>query len=377
MKVLLFSVTAGEGHNATANAMALALKERGAEVKIVDAYRTAGAPMYHLVSKGYLLASSYLKYGYGLVYRMLEHRPSHSYRLSPARLSGRPLAKKFKQVIDGFDPDVIVCTHPFAARILDITKQRYRFRAKTLAIVTDFTMHPYWEEALRLDLWVLPSEHLIPLAIKKGATKEKLLPLGIPIHPKFTVHTPKEEARARLGLDPSLPTLLVMGGAVGHANIRRALRRLDKLPFPLQLIVVCGKNKRAYKKVAATPLEKPVLSFGFVEDIPLLMDAADIIVSKPGGLTTSEALTRHLPMIITHPIPGQEDRNAVFLTAQGAAVMVSRRLSLVQAVTDLLSDAQKLSEMQACAKRLAKPSSVIRVTEVILALGEEAALPEK
>ena len=372
MKALLISVTAGDGHNVTASAIARSLELRGCETKIADAYRISGPFFYHLVSKGYHLASTGLKYGYGAVYRILEHRPTNSYHLSPARLSGRSLAKKFKRLIDEYDPDVIVVTHPFAARILDITKERHGFRAASVAIVTDFTMHPYWEEALRLDRIVLPSALLLPLALKKGIQREKLLPLGIPIAAKFDVKTAKEEARRALGLSPDAPTLLLMKGTLGTGKLHRILHHLDRCSLPWQVIVVCGKSKKAYKKLSSHTYQKQVRILSYTEDIPRLMDAADLLITKPGGLTVSEALTRALPMIIVNPIPGQEDRNTEFLVAEGVAVKATRKLPVSLAASRIWEE-NRLCAMRACAEKLAKPNASDSLCELLFSLGGDDA----
>lgn len=377
MRVLLFSVTAGEGHNATAKAIARSLESMGAETKIVDAYRTAGRIMYHTVAGGYLLVSSYLKHGYGVVYRMLERRKGNSYKSSPVRRSGRSLAKKFKRIIDEYDPDVIVCTHCFAARILDIIKERYGMRAKTLGVVTDFTMHPYWEEALRLDRLIIPCEPLTPLAYKKGFTDAQIRPYGIPVHPKFASTVDKEAAREILGLDASLPTLLVMSGSMGYGNMDRVIARLDALPVPFQIIAVCGNNKKLHDRIAKRSWKKPLLNLGYTDNVPLLMDASDLIVSKPGGLTTSEALTRRLPMIITNPIPGHEDRNVEFLTQMGSAVAVTKKFSLTEAVEDLVASPQKRAEMQKSIDAIRKPSAVLDLCREVILLAQSVEKPEK
>lgn len=372
MRVLLFSVTAGEGHNATARAIASILTSQGAETKIVDAYRLAGRFMYHLVSKGYLVASSSLKYGYGLVYRMLEHRRGNAYRLSPARLSGRSLAKKFARVIAEYDPDVIVGTHPFTGRILDITKERHGFRAKTVAVVTDFTLHPYWEEALRLDRLILPGERLLPLAEKKGFAREQLRPFGIPIRKDFAVALPKGEARVSLGLSPTLPTLLLMGGSMGYGNMRALLCRLDKLATPHQCIVVCANNAKMLKSIQRHTWKNPVLALGFVDFVPRLMDAANVIVSKPGGITSAEALVKRLPMIIPSAIPGHEDHNVRFLTETGAALSLSRRLSLTDAVASVLFDPERQRAMQAAIDTIRKPLALDDLCREIFFLAEKS-----
>lgn len=371
MRVLLFSVTAGEGHNATARAIAQMLEAQGAETRIVDAYRTSGRLLYHIIDKGYLLVSSYLGAGYGFFYRLLEHRRGNSYKKSFTRFSGRSLAKKFKRIIDEFDPDVIVCTHSFAARILDIVKERFGTRAKTVGIVTDFTVHPYWEEALRLDRLVIPCEQMASLALKKGFREEQLRPFGIPIHPKFSVSVPKEEARDALQLSPSLPTLLVMSGSMGHGRIVKLLRRIDGMEETFQLIIVCGNNKRIYKKIARLAWEKPMLLLGYAENVPLLMDAADAILSKPGGLSTSEALARRLPMIIFDPIAGHEERNTEFLTAAGTAIAVTRKRGAEDAVREILKEETR-KEMCEHIDALRKPDAVATLCTEILALAQEA-----
>ena len=357
MKVLLFSVTTGEGHNATARAIARAFEERGAETKIVDAYRLSGRFMYNVLDKGYLLVTSYLKHGYGVAYSIAEHRRGNSYRRSLSRFSGRSLAKKFKRVIDEFDPDVIISTHSLASKILDIVKQRYGLRAKVVGIVTDFTMHPFWEEALRLDRLILPCEPLLPLALKKGFREEQIRSLGIPINPKFSVTTPKEEARRELSIHPTCPTLMIMSGSMGYGNIIKTLRKLDAMPEDFQMIVVCGNNKKMHEKIAKRIWKKPMLNFGFTDRVPLLMDASDAIITKPGGLTTSEALSRTLPMIIRNPIPGHEVRNVRFLTREGAAITTGKGVSLEDTVRKILSEDTR-REMIAAIQKIQKPNAV-------------------
>ena len=371
MRVLLFSVTAGEGHNMTAKAIARTLESMGAETRIVDSYRTAGRLMYYTVAKGYLLASSCLKYGYGAVYRVIDRRKSGRYRSALIRFSGRSLAKKFARIIAEYEPSAVICTHPFAARILDIAKERYGVRAKTVGVVTDFTMHPYWEESLRLDRVIIPCEPMIDAARKKGFTDAQIRPLGIPVHPKFAASEDKETARSILGLDPALPTLFLMSGSMGHGNMAHTLSLLDRIPTPHQTIVVCGSNKKMRERIDAHAWKTRVLTLGFTEKIPLLMDAADLVVSKPGGLTTSEAFTRRLPLVIVDPIPGHEKNNARFLTKEGCAVAVGRKYPLARAVEELLSDEERLGKMQAEVERLRKPNAVLDLCREIFALAEE------
>ena len=368
MKVLLFSVTAGEGHNASAKAIARELEARGAETKIVDAYRLSGRFMYKLVDKGYLFIAAHFKRLFGLGYRIAELRRGNSYRGSFTRFTGRRLAKKFKRVIEDFDPDVIVSTHSCATQTLDIVKQRHGLRAKTLGIVTDFTVHPFWEDGLRLDRLILPCEPLLPLALKKGFREEQIRSLGIPINPKFSVTTPKNEAREALGIDKSRFTLMIMSGSMGYGNILKTLRKLDAMPEDFQMIVVCGNNKKMHAKIEKQVWHKPLLNFGFTDKIPLLMDASDVIITKPGGLTTSESLSRCLPMIIRDPIPGHEAHNVRFLTGIGAAVTPKKGVSLEDTVRKVLSDSVR-ADMITAIEQIRKPNAVRDLCDEIILLG--------
>ena len=367
MKVLLLSVTAGGGHNSTANALAARLREAGAEVKIADAYRDcSGRLMYTVVSQGYLLAVFVFRHLYGLFYRFFEKRRGNAYRSSPARLSKRGMAKRLSRLIEEYAPDAVVCTHCFAANLLDVAKERYGLSAVTVGIVTDFTVHPYWEEALRLDRIILPDERLAPAARKKGFSDEQILSLGIPIHPKFATVYDKKEAAISLGLDPEQPILLLMNGSMGYGSMVRTVKHLDRLSLPLQIIAVCGSNKRALRSIKRKKFRHPVLACGFVSNVETLMAASDLIVTKPGGLTASEALAKNLPLIISTPIPGHEDRNASFLTEQGAGILAKKPRAVADAVTLLLSDENRLAEAGKAAAALGKPNATEDLAREIL-----------
>ncbi len=332
MKILILSVTAGQGHNATAKALAAMLEARAHEVEVADTFHKTNRLLYTAVDKGYLLAASRFKKLYGKGYYRLEKRKSNSYTSSFARLAYRSIAKKLRKYIEKTDPDVIICAHVFSAMLLDIIKQRYGLRAKTVGIVTDFAMHPYWEETLRLDRLVLANEFLVPAALRKGFRREQLLTTGIPIHPKFESTTDKREAKTMLGLDPDKPLLLLMSGSMGYGNMVKLLKELDASRYDFSIVSVSGNNKKTYAAIEKETWKKPLKNISFTDKVDLLMDAADCIVSKPGGLTASEALAKRLPLIIANPIPGQEVHNSEFLQNCGAAMAASATHPLPDAV---------------------------------------------
>ncbi len=372
MKVLVMTVTAGEGHNTTAKSIAASLEKLGAETMVVDTCRAINPLFYHFIAKGYLLAvSPALAPVYAFGYGSLENRRKNAYRHSMTRFLYSRMRKKIRKIIESFQPDVIVYTHVFAGIALDVIRQKDGLLPKTVGIVTDFAMHPYWEEALRSDYVVVANDLVIPAAERKGFRKEQILPIGIPIRESFADATPKATARRELSLDPDKPTLLLMGGSMGHGHLVKRLLALDRLPVDLQIIVICGNNKKAKRKIDQLKTEKPLLVFGFTDKVSLCMDAADCIVSKPGGLTTSESLAKRLPMVICDPIPGQEDRNEAFLVNNGAAVAMMKGYDLSMAILQLFSHESRLSAMHSCIDYIRRPYATRELCELVLRLARE------
>lgn len=368
MKVLIFTITAGEGHNVTAAALKEALGARGAQAEVVDMYKVTN-PLLHLLSaKGYLFVTHRLNRLHGTVYGMLEKRKANAYKRSLTRSSYKGMAKKAKKLIDSIAPDVIVSTHTYASMILDIAKQKYGLTVKTVAVETDFTMHPCAEEGLRLDRLVIPCEALIPSAKQKGFSDAQILPIGIPIRPAFAVSHTKREAREAFGLDPSLPTLLLAGGSMGRGNQFKLLKKLDASPLSFQIAVVCGSNTRAKRKIDAAKWKHTVYNPGFTKQMDLLMDAADLLVSKPGGLTSSEALAKRLPLLISDHIRGQETRNADFLVSHGVAFVPEKGKAAADTALALLASPERLEEAKRRTEPLRKPFSTASLCEALLNL---------
>ena len=374
MKVLILSVTAGEGHNATAAAIQKNFEERGVECRVLDTCMQINYGLYLLIARGYLLCAANLKKAYAYCYGKLEHREfknKNSYVSSPTRKSYSIVKKKLAQYIEDYDPDAIVYTHVFAGAILDVIAEKKPLRARTVGILTDFAPHPFWEETLRSDRVVIANDLIIPNLERKGLKKEQLLPIGIPIRPQFAESMPKAEARRELGLDPDLPTLLLMGGSMGYGTLAETIKDIDALDTPLQVICVCGRNEKAKAEIDAMRFKKKVLAFGFTDRISLLMDASDCIVSKPGGLTTSEALAKRLPMIICNPIPGQEDRNAEFLLNSGVALKVSKHASLSDVVYQLFHDPARVELMKQNIDLIRRPNATRDLVDTVFSLVEE------
>lgn len=371
MRILIMSVTAGGGHNATAQSMKNYLESKNIECKVIDTMNYISKALAKTISEGYLMVTKDAKYAYASVYRMIEKRHSNANKQSIARIANSLVSSKLKKVIDDYAPDVIIYTHIFVGEILDILRVKGELSPKTIGILTDFVFHPFWEECLHLDYIVTANEMLDYQAQKKGFKKEQVVPLGIPINPKFATSKTKEEARAELGLNINTKTVLLMGGSMGYGNIKKTVIRLDNIDVDFQLIVVCGNNKKMYEEVNSLSTKKRVLALGYVNNVELLMDASDCIISKPGGLTTSEALAKRLPMIIVNPIPGQEERNTEFLLNNGACMAVSPTFTIEEAVYAMFSHPDKIGSIIKNIDILRKPNATADVCEFAIKAGED------
>lgn len=363
MKVLIMSVTAGEGHNSTAKAMRQEFENRGIECEILDTFDYVSPELAKFISEGYLLITEKAKYAYQIGYNLAEKRKNVLKDYSPMGILNMIFTDEIEDYFAGEDFGAVVFTHPFAGMILDVMKKKHKLSIHTVGILTDFTFHPYWENCTHNDYVVMPSRMLKFQGMRKGFKEEQLIPLGIPINPKFSVRMAKDEARRTLGLDldEAKKLILVMGGSMGYGNIAETVKKVDSVEMgtDFHMYVVCGSNADAREEVnsLAGEVKHSMTVVGFVDYISTLMDAADCIVTKPGGLTTSESMAKNLPMVIVNPIPGQEQRNTEFLVNNGAAVCASKACPIEECLYGLLTSEVRLNAMVNCVKELAKPDS--------------------
>jgi processive 1,2-diacylglycerol beta-glucosyltransferase len=268
---------------------------------------------------------------------------------------------KLKTLFDRFKPDAVLCTQAFPCGMVADFKKTYDSAIPLVAALTDYVPHSYWIYDA-VNYYITPSEEVTHRLMKKGVPQHKIKNLGIPFDPGFN-----EE---KFKLEPGLPTVLIMGGGQGLGPIKTIVKSLEKVGKEIREIVVCGANKKLYNslKRKLKKYKKRVLLFGYVHNINELMSITDIIVSKPGGVTTAEVLAKNIPMIIVKPLPGQEANNTAYLTAKGAAIKVDKPKDTYLAVEDLLADTSKLRKMSESAKRIAKPNASLDIAKLLLDL---------
>ncbi len=365
MNVLILSITAGYGHHASAHAISQALEDKGVNVKTVDLFKYLSKPLYSTVDKGYLFSTKYTPKPYGRIYAALEK--SHSSRRSALSYVVTELvSKKFFKIFEEFNPDIIVCTHVFCAMILDELKNMGKLNQPVIGVLTDYTIHPFWDDIPNIEHIVIGSPLLSQKAKKRGISLDRLLSFGIPIGNKFSDSKPKHEARKLLGIDPDKFTVLYMSGSMGFGHIITSVRSLDALEEDFQILCVCGKNEKALAKLSKMKIRKPCKVYGFVDNVDLMMDAADCIITKPGGLTTTESMHKNLPMILTDPIPGQEVRNGEFFSNCGAAILCSKYYPVDEAVHLLYHNPYRRAQLTDSLSQLALPNASATLVQFIL-----------
>ena len=297
MKALLMTVSAGQGHTAAATAVEARLRQLGAAAHTIDVYQHINSFIAETLDKSTALYTKVAPDIYRMVYDYLEGG-SEADQTNVFQLVNRLCAYKMSRLTEEYDPDVILCTHVFAAQLADELKRRGKTRAHIVGVVTDYTIHPYWETLPRLDWLIVAADPLIYRAVKRGIPPERIKALGIPVHPKFRERLNQTEARLLLGLNPEGPTALMMGGGLGHGlSLEEADRLLDLRP-DFQLMAVCGRNQKQLRRFEEYRRERGrenLRVFGFVDCVQQMMDAADLLISKPGGLTVTEALAKELP----------------------------------------------------------------------------------
>ena len=372
-KVLVLSASAGAGHMRAAEAVERAITEMGAagEVRHVDTLQYTNKLFRHLYSKAYLEMVNKTPEVLGWLYDHLD-KPwkNERRRLALDKLNTRPFVKMLKQ----YEPDVIICTHFLPAEIISWLKAKERIASRQAIVVTDFDVHAMWLCHHYEQYFVALDETRVHME-KLGIPADKLTVSGIPIDPVFNAPKDRVEMRDKLNLKHDRTTILVSAGGFGVGPIEHLITSLLQLKHPAQAIVVCGRNEELKARVErltntdeAREGHVEVRALGSQTLMDEYMAAADIVLGKPGGLTTSEALARGLAFVIVNPIPGQEERNSDHLLEEGIAIRCNNLPVLAYKIDKLLDDPTRLAAMKANALRLAHPHAAQEIVSRLLTL---------
>ncbi len=359
MNVLFLTVSTGQGHTSCGRAIEANLKNEGIKTYFLDVYGYIHPLFGKAISDIYLFASGKTPKLYGKYYDKEDFGKGSI--VNVVSNFNKTIKSKIKKFIIKNRIDVVVCTHLFSGQIMTLLKDEVD--TVNIGIVTDYTIHPRWETT-SLDCYVLADKSLKHLAMKKGIAQEKLLSCGIPVDMKFAEKHDKKEARKKLGFgDGNL--IFVMMGSMGYGNIEGIIEEIEDSGIEAEIAVVCGNNAKAKEIVEKTPHKNKFHAFGYVDNVDEFMDAADCIVTKPGGLSVTESLAKELPMIFVDPIPGQEDRNVEFLVNNGVGLAVSKSYSLSSALNLFFGDEVRRNEIKTAIKRLSKPYAARDISDFI------------
>jgi len=276
---------------------------------------------------------------------------------------------KVKKLIDEFKPDAVVCTQAFPCGLVSGFKKAFNSNIPLVAVLTDYVPHAYWIYDA-VNYYITPSEEISKRLEEKGVPHDKIKSLGIPFDPKFNRPFDKNMLLKKLELTPGLPVILIMGGGQGLGPIKAIINSLEKSKKQFQEIIVSGTNLKLYNSMAkeAKRCKKKILVYSHADNVDELMSVTDILITKPGGLTTAEALVKKIPMIIVKPIPGQEANNAVYLMEKGAAIKTDEPDSINFIVDDLLSNPDKLKQLAESAASISKPNASMDIAKLLLDL---------
>ena len=367
MKVIILTMSTGNGHNIASNALRDYLKSQDVDAKVIDAYKYFNRQLSNLLEKGYLYGTKYFPRVYGKFYSSMERHNPES-KLAWSTFSNSIVSRQFAKYISKQEPDVVIPTHPLAAVLMSEYKRKKFVDTKTIGIVTDFCILPYWDMAV-MDYYVTANEFVSHLLHKKGIPYEKILPFGIPVDLKFARKTDIKEARKLLGIEDK-NTVFMISGSMGFGNTEKYIKTLDAMEDDFQIISVCGKNKHLKNRIDSLSTTKKIYNFGYVNNVDLIMDASDVIVTKPGGLTVSEAISKRLPMLLVDPIPGQEDRNRDFLINNSLAVGVSENAPIDEVLHQVVSCEERLSQIHKMQKILGRPYAAKTLGDFVIGLGD-------
>jgi len=361
--VMVLSAAAATGHLRAADALVSAFEARGVSAQHVEVLRYTNPVFRKIYSDLYVELMTRGPDLLGWLYKTFDHPwQFQKRRLALDRLNTGPLVKLIRQQ----SPDLALCTHFLPAEILIYLRKKKILDIPIGVVVTDFDAHAMWM-LQNVDWYFVACEETRVYLAALGISSETIFVTGIPIDPIFAVEKPKRETRLRLGLDPDKTTILVSVGGFGVGPVESLVHALHEIQHPVQMVVICGRNTRLEGRLKnLPPLRHPMKIVGFTSEMDRWMAASDLLVGKPGGLTSSEALARGLVLVIVNPIPGQEERNSDHFLEEGVGIRCNNLPALAYKIDTLLADRGRFLRMQQAIRKMARPDAAMKVVSTVL-----------
>ena len=371
MKLLILTVSAGNGHNSMSAAVSNYVKEnyKDAEIKQVDLFKDGDKTSKKkranwMVNDGYFsLVKYFLNFANGQFER-LKNRNINKKATTLRKNFISPARPYIEKVINEYQPDAVFCAHTFAGIIMtDLRKSgnENALKARVVTVVSDYDVAPYTELLTGVDYVITPTDDFDDVLIKKGFDISKRLSYGIPVQRKFSQHIDKLEARKEIGINLNKETIMIMSGMVGFGNIAKTILNFNKCKTDFQIVCVCGKNEKLKKQLEKLKekgkIKKEIYIFGFVTNVDVIMSASDVLIGKIGGVAIAEAFNKHLPIIANKELPFQEYDNMVFLKERNACEYISKNKYAYKVVDEFFQNKEKLEKKRQSIEEIRKPNA--------------------
>ena len=346
MKYLILSCNTGEGHNAAGRAVYEVLKEAGEDCLFLDMLSLIGPKASRRVSQTYVKITTKAPRVFEALYKAGQWISSPKHK-SPVYWVNQLYKQKVLNFLLKEKIDVVITPHLFPAQTLTALKERGKRPFHSVAIATDYACIPFWEET-NCDYYVVPHPDLVEEFAAKGLPRKKLLPYGIPVSPAFQTKLSKEEARKKLGLPVKGTLYLIMSGSMGYGKLGHLARELFNQDPDGRVLIICGNNQELQEKLHKQFFkEHRITVIGFTKQVSTYMDACDVLLTKPGGLTSTEAAVKEVPLVHTAPIPGCESHNLAFFLKKGMSVSGKDEKEQAKKAVELAQNFSKQLVMEA------------------------------
>lgn len=370
MKILIFYASYGGGHLSAAKSIKQYLDENyiDTETKLVDCVEYINKGLNTITTFAYKEMAKKAPWAWGEIY-------DHSQKGAMSHLSSganKFMSIKLNKLFEEFNPDIVISTHPFASQMTACLKEKGKTNCILASVMTDFASHDQWLVGSKyIDHIFVSHEGMKKDIISKGIPAKKVHATGIPLSNRFLEHFNRKEIKSSFDLDYNKKTILFFGGGefgLGKEKTLKILKAfINNIHDEYQIIAISGKNEKMQAKFEELVGNNPnVQVYGYTNEVPELMSISDLVVTKPGGLTITEALASGLPIVVINPIPGQEVENAEFLEKKGVAVWIRKTENPFDAVKELLENPEQIKHMKIRSKIMAKKNSTKDICKIIM-----------
>lgn len=371
MKVLILYAKAGNGHFKAAEAIKEKLNEHYKDVEVIfeDGLEYSSRIANKIVVKGYANMTKLVPSMWGAIYAKADTTEKTTLN-EISKLIHKGLTVRLKKLLREIKPDVIVSTHPFVSKTCAYLKKKKKTDAKIVTILTDYAVHNMWLEDNEYYDKILVATEEMKDDCKKiyGVDERKISVTGIPTSLKFSGKYDRQKSLKEYGLEDKMTFLFFAGGGQGIGQSKEIFEELLETDGDFQIVAVSGKNEKQKQKFETMieKSDKKVVVLGYTNDVPALMNMCDFVISKPGGLTSTECLVMNKPMLIINPIPGQEEQNAIYFTNNGTAIRAYDGEPLRHQINTLVKDKFRVNQLKEMCKRIARPNAVDDIVKNII-----------